>query len=404
MQPTDTNNELKHQFETELRRNILPYWINKTPDRQNGGFYGALTNDNQVHNEVERSAVLNSRILWTFSTAARLYQDEAYLSTAKWAMQALTQHFWDHKHEGIYWSVDAAGNPVNDRKHVYAQAFSIYGLSAYYQTTQDPQALQLAKRLFELIDQHTYDPQFGGNIECRARDWSRLEDMRLSSIDLNSSKSMNTMLHLLEACTALTGIWQDAKLTKRFEELIALFSNTIIDSENGHQRLFFDDQWRSLSQNISYGHDIETSWLLLEAAEVSGQSNLIDQAKSNAVKMAQVVFEQSLQPDGSILYEAGPGGHKVTDRHWWAHAEAVVGFFNAYEISHKDHFLQASTKVWTYIQDHFVDRKDGDWFKLLNENGSPYLEHYKVSPWECPYHHARMCFEMVRRLGESSAD
>ncbi len=399
MQPTDTKEKLKHQFEAELRINILPYWMDKTIDRRNGGFYGALTNDNRIHNEVERSAVLNSRILWTFSTAARLYQDEAYLSTAKWAMQALTQRFWDPKHEGIFWSVDAAGNPVNDRKHVYAQAFSIYGLSAYFQVTHDPQALQLAKRLFELIDRHTYDPQFGGNIECRARDWSRLEDMRLSTIDLNSSKSMNTMLHLLEAFTALHGIWQDDKLTSRFKNLIALFSNTIIDPVSGHQRLFFDDQWRSLSENISYGHDIETSWLLLEAAEASGQPALIDQAKSNAVKMAQVVYEQSLQPDSSILYEAGPGGHKVTDRHWWAHAEAVVGFYNAFEISKKEHFLQASTRVWTYIQDHFVDHKDGDWFKLLRENGSPYFEHYKVSPWECPYHHARMCYEMIRRLG-----
>jgi len=398
MQPSVSATDLKNQFEAELRGNILPYWMEKTLDRQNGGFYGALTNLNQIHNEVERSAVLNSRILWTFSTAARLYQNETYLSTAKWAMQALTQHFWDPEHEGIYWSVDAAGNPVNDRKHVYAQAFSIYGLSAYYQVTQDPQALQLAKRLFDLIDQHTYDPQFGGNIECCARDWGRLEDMRLSSIDLNSSKSMNTMLHLLEAYTALTNIWQDTRLTQRFEQMISLFTNTIIDSENGHQRLFFDDQWQSLSQNISYGHDIETSWLLLEAAEASGKPETISKAKANAVHMAQVVLEQSLQPDGSILYEAGANGHKVTDRHWWAHAEAVVGFYNAYEVSKKDHFLQASTRVWTYIQNHFIDHKDGDWFKLLSENGAPYLEHYKVSPWECPYHHARMCFEMIRRL------
>ncbi len=398
MQPTESKNKLKSQFEAELRGNILPYWMDKTLDRQNGGFYGALTHLNQVHNEVERSAVLNSRILWTFSTAARLYQDEAYLSTARWAMQALTRHFWDSKHEGVYWSVDAEGNPVNDRKHVYAQAFSIYGLSAYYQATGEDEALQLAKRLFELIDLHSYDPQFGGNIECRARDWSHLEDMRLSSIDLNSSKSMNTMLHLLEACTALTGIWQDTKLSKRFEDMIILFSNIIIDPRSRHQRLFFDDQWNSLSQNISYGHDIETSWLLLEAAEVSGKAEFIDKAKANAVQMAQAVYEQSLQSDGSILYEAGPGGHKVTDRHWWAHAEAVVGFYNAYEVSKQDHFLQASTHVWNYIQDHFIDRTNGDWYKLLSEDGSPYLDHFKVSPWECPYHHARMCFEMIRRL------
>lgn len=404
MQLINTQDETIAQFEAELCGNILPYWMKNTPDHQNGGFYGALTNLNQIHNEVERSAVLNSRILWTFSTAARLYQDESYLSTAKWAMQALTQHFWDSKHEGIYWSVDAAGNPANDRKHVYAQAFSIYGLSAYYQVTQDSNALHLAKRLFELIDQHTYDPQFGGNIECRARDWSALKDMRLSSIDLNSSKSMNTMLHLLEALTALTNIWQDPRLTQRFEDVINLFLNTIIDADSSHQHLFFDDRWQSLSKNISYGHDIETSWLLLEAAEMSGKPELIQKTKYNAVRMAQEVFEHSLQPDGSILYEAGPGGHKVTDRHWWAHAEAVVGFYNAYEISAKEYFHDASTKVWTYIQNHFIDHKDGDWYKLLREDGSPYLEHYKVSPWECPYHHARMCFEMIRRLNSPSAN
>lgn len=400
MQSINLQDTVKAQFETDLRDNILPYWMKNTPDHQNVGFYGALTNDNQIHNEVERSAVLNSRILWTFSTAAKLYQDEAYLSTAKWAMQALTQKFWDPKHEGIYWSVDANGNPVNERKHIYAQAFSIYGLSAYYQVTHDPKALQLAKRLFELIDQHSYDPEFGGNIECRARDWSPLEDMSLSSKDLNSSKSMNTLLHLLESYTASTGIWHDALLTKRLDDLIAIFLQKIIDPESGHQNLFFDVQWHSLSQNISYGHDIETSWLLFEAAEASGKADLIEKTKANAEKMAQVVFEQSLQPDGSILYEAGPDSHKITDRHWWAHAEAVVGFYNAYEISAKEHFRDASINVWNYIQSHFIDHTQGDWYKLLDQNGSPYLEHYKVSPWECPYHHSRMCFEMIRRLAK----
>lgn len=384
-------------FEVELRANILPFWINHTVDRENGGFYGAVTNSGLANNQVERSSVLCSRILWTFSTASRIYKDPACLQMAHWAFTELSTRFHDPVHQGVYWSINHLGIPVNDRKHTYAQAFAIYGLSAYYLATADETSLALARNLYQQIETYTADPINGGNIECRARDWSTLPDMRLSTKDLNSSKSMNTLLHLTEAYTSLYSIWKDASLKRRLEDLLQIFLTHIIDSSTAHQRLFFDDRWNSLSDHVSFGHDIESSWLLLETAETIQNSVVLQQVQSISLNMAAAVYNQALGADGSLIYESSPR-KQVLSRQWWAHAEAVVGFYNAWQLSGQQHYLQASSLSWQYIQAHFIDRKHGDWYKVLRPDGTPVLSHHKVGPWECPYHHARMCMEMIRRL------
>lgn len=398
MSLSSSNQELKQQFDNELRLNILPYWMKHTLDRQNGGFYGAVGVDGTVKNEVERCAVLCARILWTFSTAGRIYQDIAYKEVADWAFQELSTRFWDSKYQGVFWSIDQNGQPVQDRKHTYAQAFSIYGLSAYYRSSGTEKALTLARLLFKLIEKFSFDAVNGGNIECLARDWSQLDDMRLSAVDLNSQKSMNTMLHLMEAYAALASVWSDEALKQKLSGIMGDFINHIIDPVTDHQRLFFDNSWKSLSDHVSYGHDIETSWLLLEAANTLRDPDLVTQSKSLSVKMAQAVHDRAFGKDGSILYESGPNGYQVLDQQWWAHTEAVVGFYNAFQVSDQTHFKVASIKVWKYIQEHFIDRVNGDWYKLLREDGTPVLTHNKVGPWECPYHHARMCLEMIERL------
>lgn len=394
------DSDLSQQFELELRENILHYWMEYAVDKENGGFYGEMTNENKANNQVERSAVLCGRLLWTFSIAYTQYNDASYLKTATWFFDYLTSQFWDDTYEGIYWSLNAKGQPENDRKHTYAQAFAIYGLSAYYQASGNQESLALAKKIFALIDHNSYDNINGGNIECRARDWSPLDDMRLSDQEIDSPKSMNTLLHLMEAYTALIKIWPNPLLKSRLDELIHIFIHHVIDQDTAHQRLFFNEQWLSLSNKISYGHDIESSWLLIEAAQASGDANLIAQASEIGLKMAQVVFEQAYTVEGSIIYETEADGTLVRKRHWWAHAEAVVGFYNAYQLSGNEYFKKAAIQVWQYIQDHFVDKKNGDWFRILDEEGTPILSHCKIGPWECPYHHSRMCFEMIQRINE----
>ncbi|HTP10242.1 MAG TPA: AGE family epimerase/isomerase [Anaerolineae bacterium] len=390
--------DLRQRVEAELRDNILPFWIEHTLDEQEGGFYGALTNDLVVHNGAPRSAVLTARILWTYSAAYRLYHDEHYLIMARRAYDYLTQKFWDHDYGGVYWTLDQYGCPTNDRKHVYAQAFAIYGLAEFYRATGEPQSLALAQQLFDLIEAHSFDPIYGGNLECCSREWGALDDMRLSAKEpVTVRKSMNTLLHLMEAYTNLLRVWPAEELKAKQRGLIEIFLRHIIDPKTHQFKLFFDDAWHSLDNHISPGHDIEGSWLIVEAAEVQGDEDLLARTHAAAVQMAEAVTAY-VDDDGAIIYEATPHGIESYDKHWWVQAEGLVGFTNAHQLSGRADFAQKADRLWNLIETFFVDHTNGDWYKVLDRNGAPLWYYYKVGPWECPYHHARACFEMLARL------
>jgi mannobiose 2-epimerase len=390
--------DLRQRIEGELLGNILPFWVNHTPDEVNGGFFGALTNDLEIHNEVPRSAVLCSRILWTFATAYQLYGMDDYAQLAERAYRYLADVFWDKNSGGVYWMVNAQGQPVNTRKHSYAQAFAIYGLAEYYRATHDTASLSLAQELFGLLERHAHDDALNGYIECRGQGWQALAEMRLSDKDVESAKSMNTLLHIMEAYTNLLRIWEDVLLRARVKELIEIFLQRILDPQTHHLRLFFDPAWRSLLERVSYGHDIETSWLLVEAAEALGNTDILAAAQAEAVLMAQAVYSEGLDADGSLFYEDAGAGASAFDKHWWPQAEGVVGFYNAYQLSGQAQYAEAAQQCWRFIEKRHVDRVHGDWFKVLNRSGLPYADQVKVGPWECPYHHSRACFEMLARL------
>jgi mannobiose 2-epimerase len=391
--------DFRRQLEEELTGNILPFWMTHVVDKVNGGFYGAVTNDLQVYNKVPRSAVLCARMLWTFAAAYREFGVEQYLSIARWAYDYLTRVFWDQAHGGLYWEVDYKGHPVSDRKHHYAQAFGIYGLAEYYQATREPQSLALVQTLFHLLEANAYEPVYGGYIEGSSCEWEPLADARLGESDLNCRKSMNTNLHILEAYTNLLRVWDDVHLQAQHRALIETFRQHIVDPQTGHFGLFFDDRWHALSENVSFGHDIEGSWLLCEAAEIQSAPALLAQARESAVNMAAAVYRDGLDDDGSLFYEADPQGHVDTTKSWWPQAEAVVGFYNAYQLSAQEHFARAAYRCWEYIQAKVVDREHGDWFKDLYRDGTPNDAGYKAGPWLCPYHHSRACLEMLVRLG-----
>jgi mannobiose 2-epimerase len=391
-------NEFREQLEQELRGNILPFWMAKTVDTVHGGFYGAVSNNLAVHNEVPRSAILCARILWTFARAYRGYAAPEYLALAQHAYDYLTEVFWDPDFGGVYWSVDQYGNPVRDRKHHYAQAFAIYGLSEYYRITQEPRSLQIVQALFDLLEKHAYDPVHGGYIEGSSRSWGKLEDMRLSTKEINSQKSMNTMLHILEAYTNLLRVWEDEKLKNQHKQIIEIFIDKIVDSQTHHFNLLFDDQWNSLIPHISYGHDIEGSWLLVEAAEVQGDAAQLESVQGAALKMAEAVYRRGRDVDGSLFYEGNLQQIMDASKSWWVQAEAMVGFYNAYQLSGDSKFLEAVKLCWAYIQSNLVDHKYGDWLKERDPGGNINEAVYKAGPWECPYHHGRTCLEMIERL------
>jgi mannobiose 2-epimerase len=390
--------EYRRQVEAELRENILPFWMAHPIDRDNGGYYGALANDLTIHNEVPRSAILCGRILWTYACAYRKFGDPEYLFAAQWAYDYLSRVFWDLDHRGVYWTVDAQGNPVMDRKHHYAQAFAIYGLSEYFRATQESQSLALAQELFHLLEKHARDRMHGGYIEGSSRTWAALDDMRLSDKEINCRKSMNTMLHILEAYTNLLRVWDDAELKAWHKALIETFLDKIIDPQGHHFKLFFDDQWQSLVPHVSYGHDIEGSWLLVEAAEIQGDAALLARVQTAALQMAAAVYQRGRDQDGSLFYEGDQQGVVEANKSWWVQAEGMVGFYNAFQLSGRSYFEQAAQRCWTYIQTQLVDSTYGDWIKQRHPDGRVDDSVYKVGPWECPYHHSRACFEILERV------
>ncbi|MDR0230614.1 MAG: AGE family epimerase/isomerase [Dysgonamonadaceae bacterium] len=383
---------LKNETKLELTTNILPYWINNMQDNENGGFYGRIDGNNIVHKNANKGGILNARILWTFSSAYRLLGNPEYLFMAERAFQYLTTFFIDKKNGGIFWELDYKGKPVNTKKQTYLQGFALYGFSEFYRATGNPEALELSKKLFQLIEKHCYDPVHGGYFEAFTSDWQPIEDMRLSKKDANEKKTMNTHLHILEPYTNLIRIWEDDELKSAQRNLIGIFANQILDKQTYHLNLFFDEKWNCKSTDISYGHDIEASWLLFEAAEVLGDEILIDKIKCLSIKVADAALE-GLQPDGSLIYETHEG-HLVTDRHWWVQAETVVGLVYAWQNSGNEQYLEKAEKCWRYIQQHIIDKNNGEWFWSIDSNGKPNHEDDKAGFWKCPYHNGRMCFEL----------
>jgi mannobiose 2-epimerase len=402
------------RIERELTGNILPFWIKYTVDHANGGFYGAVSNDLRVLNDVERSLVLCARILWTYAAAYRANPRPEYLEMAQHAYAYLTTRFYDEQHGGFYWTLDQHGAPINDRKQSYGQGFAIYGLTEYYLACGAPQALALAQETFKLLEQHAFDPAFGGYLESRSREWGVQSDMRLSDKEPNAAKSMNTMLHILEPYTNLVRAWPDAWPRRQLAGLLRVFLDHIVDPDTHATRLFYEPDWTVQGDHISYGHDIECAWLIWEAAEVLNDpalgapldAALTERARLTSIAMAAAVAAQAVEPDGSLLYEASPRGIEIDDKHWWAQAEGMVGFYNAAQLLQASHpaaaerFRGLALRLWDYIEEHHVDRQHGEWLKRLYRDGTPHPVSYKTGPWDCPYHHTRACLEMLRRLEE----
>lgn len=386
----------------ELTDNILPFWQGRMRD-PNGGFYGAADCDGIVDKRAPRASVVNARILWTFATATRVL-GASYRATADWAFDYLRTHFIDGEHGGVFWLLDAEGRPLSDRKQIYAQAFAIYAFSEYARATGNRDSLKLAIDLFRLIEKHAADRERGGYVEALDRAWQPLDDMRLSDKDLNSPKSMNTHLHIMEAYTNLLRVWRDPALVARQAELITVTLDHIVDSKTGHFKLFFDMEWRSINDHVSYGHDIEGSWLLVEAAEVLGNDALTARGRDAAIHMAQRTLTEGRDRDGSLHYEAYGDGRLIdANKHWWPQAEALVGFQNAWEMTGNVAFKQAAGDVWTFIRDKLADREHGEWHAKLTPDGRPYTatedaDACLAGPWKCPYHNGRACFEMLERL------
>ena len=388
---------LKEEVQSELD-SILKYWMLHTLDEVNGGFAGKIDHNNKVYANSPKGAVLNARILWTFSAAYYATQQPEYLQIAGRAFNYINQYFVDREYGGVYWTVREAGQPLNTKKQVYAQAFVIYACSEYFRCCGHPAAKNLAIEFYHLLQHHSYDKEKGGYLEAFTREWNNIDDARLSAKDANEVKTMNTHLHVLEAYTMLYRIWPDANLEQHIRELLSSFYDYIINRQTWHLHLFFDENWNVKGDTVSYGHDIEASWLLLEATEVIHDEKLIAQFKEVALHMA-TASQQGLDADGGLWYEYEPHKqHLIKEKHSWPQAEAMVGFINAWQISGNESYLENALNVWRFTKKHIIDKKGGEWYWGVNEDYSVMNHEDKVGIWKCPYHNSRACLELIYRI------
>ena len=386
----------KAELQDELQ-NIIQYWSTYTVDTVHGGFLGKIANDNSADEYADKGAVLNARILWSFSAAYN--QDPTFdLALADRAYNYIAAHFIDADFGGVYWTVDFSGKPKDTKKQVYALAFTIYALSEYFMARGYEVVREHAVALYRDLVEYSYDPKKGGYFEAFSRDWKSIEDLRLSDKDANEKKTMNTHLHILEAFTNLYRIWPDVDLKARILELLGDFQNHIVDVKTSRMILFFDENWNPKSDIVSFGHDIEASWLLQEAAEVVGGPGLLEHIQALALRMAEAALA-GLDEDGSLWYEQEPSKDQtIKEKHWWVQAEAMVGFYNAWQLSQDSRFLQASVNAWNFVKKYILDKEHGEWFWGVDEQGRLMANEDKAGLWKCPYHNSRACIELIRRI------
>ena len=412
-----------------LEQNILRFWQTKMIDRENGGFYGRIDGHEVLHPEAEKGAILNARILWTFSAAYRVLGKPEYLETATYAKEYFIEHFIDPEYGGVFWSVDYKGQPLNTRKQFYAIGFALYGMSEYARATGDREALEYALQLYDCIEEHALDTENNGYIEAMTRDWQPIADMRLSELDANFPKSQNTHLHIIEpyanllrclkelhaqeSCDYVPAIGSVLPIgvTIPMETIVAvegslrniinIFTDYILNPETHHLDLFFEMDWtRGAGHLESYGHDIEFSWLMHEAALVLGDPQVLAKMEP-IVQMVAKASEKGLRPDGSMIHEANlTTGHVDDDLHWWVQAENVVGWFNIYQYFGDKEALERAYRCWEYIKTQLIDWENGEWHWSRHPDGSLNTTDDKAGFWKCPYHNGRMCLEIIERTNE----
>ena len=427
-------NTLVQEMQDVLENNILRFWLNRMQDHENGGFYGRIDGNEVLHKDAEKGAILNARILWSFSAAYRVLGGSAaeasdYLAAATRAKNYFIEHFIDPDYGGVYWSVDYKGRPLDTRKQFYAIGFAIYGLSEYARATGDREALDYAIALYECVEEHAFDREHNGYIEACSREWGKMDDMRLSELDANFPKSQNTHLHIIEPYTNLYRCIREmqaattcnyvpvlgsvlpvdvvvpmetmARIEGSLRNLITIFTDYILNPETHHLDLFFEMDWtRGAGRLESYGHDIECSWLMHEAALVLGDQKVLRKVEQVVREVAKA-SEKGLRPDGSMIHEANLDTGRVDDDlHWWVQAENVVGWLNLYQHFGDEEALQKGLRCWEYIKAQVIDYEHGEWYWSRHADGSLNTVDDKAGFWKCPYHNSRMCLEIIERCGD----
>ncbi len=387
--------KMREEIQNHLVKDIIPFWKNLRDD-ENGGYYGWVGYDLKVDKKAVKGCILNSRILWFFSNAYTMLKDESLLQEADHAFAFLKEHCADRENGGIFWSIRYDGTPEDTTKHTYNQAFAIYALSSYYEASGKQEALDMAKELFYIIETKCTDEI--GYKEAFDKAFHEIENDKLSENGVIAAKTMNTLLHVFEAYTELYRVAKLPEVGEKLHWIMETFAHRVYNPELHRQEVFFDENMKSIIDLHSYGHDIETAWLIDRGVEVLGdpamEALLSPITRDLTAQIYKVAF------DGHSLANECERGVVNTHRIWWVQAETVIGFLNGYQKDpSRKEYLQAAESEWQFIKDYVIDKRAGsEWYWEVDEDGRPYPDRPIVEPWKCPYHNGRMCMEVMKRL------
>lgn len=381
------------EIKNELENHIVPYW-SALKDEEFGGFYGFRGFDLTLDKKADKGVILHSRILWFFSSCLEVLKDEKYRALADHAYDYVKKYCVDCEQGGVYWMTTYDGKPADTMKHTYNIAFAVYALSAYYNATGEKEALSLAEKLFDDIETKTPDEY--GCREAFSRDWQPVANDELSENGLHADKTMNTVLHLIEAYTELYRADKSERVAEALKKQLSIVEDKIFDYDNNALRVFFNEKFELIGDIHSYGHDIEASWLTDRAVETLGDKELIEKFNALDLRLAENIYNIAIE-NGALNNERENDKIDRT-RVWWVQAEGVVGFVNAYKHSSDEKYLKAALDIWEYIKESIVDKREGgEWYSEVAFDGKPHDWKEETGPWKCPYHNGRMCLEMIKR-------
>ncbi len=390
------------RLQTECRQELIAiadWWVNHTQDQELGGFYGEVSVDNSPVKQANKGVILNARILWFFSEVAGEIDNPDYKAAADRAYFYMMNYFVDKEYGGVYWELDASGKPANTKKQIYAQAFVIYALCAYYKLNHNSDALKQALNLFALIEKNAIDHSNQGYLEAFTREWNLIDDLRLSDKDLNYPKSQNTHLHIMEAYTSLYELVSDAAIGSALRYNIEMFDRFMIDRKTNHLRMFMDMQWQDFSPGFTYGHDIEAVWLIAMALETLGDKKYFDCLFPDLLAIAKTNLQEALAEDGHLMDAYDFASQTISDVSvWWVQAEALVGYLYIYSVTKEEQYFFVAENIWRFIKRHHIDSQNGEWFWLSNLDDQSLQPDYKAGFWKCPYHNGRAMMEVMRLL------
>ena len=387
--------KMKDEMEQHLKEKIIPFWEG-LKDEENGGFYGYMDFDSlEIDKKYVKGCILHSRILWFFSNAYLVLKDEKLLEYADHAYDFLSKYCFDKENGGIFWSVNFDGSVNEDLKHTYNQAFCIYALSSYYDASGKEDALKKAYDIYNIVETKCKDE--GGYLEALTREFEICDNEKLSENGVMADRTMNTLLHVMEAYSELYRVDKNGNVAKSLMWIYDCFKNHMYNPTLHRQEVFFDNDYNSLIDLHSYGHDIETSWLAEVGIRVLDDKEYSDSILPVTADLADNILKVAF--DGHSLNCECERGVDNTTKIWWVQAETVLGFFNAYENTGREDFLEASFAVWEFIKDVIVDKREGsEWLSEVDKDGVPSTKKPIVEPWKCPYHNGRMCLEIIKRV------